>query len=102
MIYAQQENPINGKEGTEKWVIVILAVDPNTKGQGIGSELLHAIEAESAKSGATKLFVYTNKGDEDVVGFYKRNGFGDAGWVRDYQHGKDNDAVFLLKHLKEL
>src|SRR3989344_1892579 len=43
MIYAQQENPINNNEVTEKWVIIVLAVLPEIKGKGIGSNLLEKI-----------------------------------------------------------
>lgn len=99
MTYAQQENPINGKEGLEKWVIVIAAVKEGYSGKGIGSGLLSAIEKEAKKQGAVKMFVYTNKDDEDVVSFYKKNAYEDADWIRDYQYGENNSAVFLLKYL---
>jgi len=99
MTYAQQESLINGKEGKEKWVIVIVAVDPNNSGQGIGSLLLKELEKIVSQRGVTKMFVYTNKGDDKVINFYKKNNYEDAGWIRDYQYGKGNSAVFLLKHL---
>lgn len=99
MIYAQQENPINGKEGREKWVIVIAAVKTEITGSGIGSGLLKTMEAHAKSHGAVKLFVYTNKDDHRVVHFYQKNGYEDAGWIRDYQYGKGNSAVFLLKYL---
>ena len=98
-IYAQQENPINGKEGLDKWVIVITAVEPEASGKGIGALLLKAIEQEAAARNASKMFVYTNMGDDRVVNFYRKNGYADAGWIRDYQYGQDNSAVFLLKYL---
>jgi ribosomal protein S18 acetylase RimI-like enzyme len=99
MIYAQQENPINGKEGVEKWVIVIAAVKEGTTGNGVGSGLLQAMEEHAKQRGATKLFTYTNKDDSRVVRFYQKNGYQDAGWIKDYQYGKDNSAVFLVKYL---
>lgn len=99
MIYAQQENPINGKEGIDKWVIVIAAVKAPATGSGIGSGLLKTLEAEVKKLGASKMFVYTNKDDETVINFYQKNGYEDAGWIRDYQYGQGNSAVFLLKYL---
>lgn len=98
-IYAQQENPINGNEGLEKWVIVIVAVDPIFSKQGIGSSLLKEIEKKAANNNAKKMFVYTNKGDDKVIEFYKKNGYSDAGWIKDYQYGDNNSAVFLLKKL---
>lgn len=99
MIYAQQENPINGKEGLDKWVIVIAAVKAGVTGNGIGSGLLKAMEEYVKKQCASKMFVYTNKDDEKVINFYQKNGYEDAGWIRDYQYGKGNSAVFLLKYL---
>lgn len=99
MIYAQQENPINGKEGLDKWVIVIAAVKKGVTGGGIGSGLLKTMEEYVKSRGASKMFVYTNKDDEKVVHFYQKNGYEDAGWIRDYQYGQGNSAVFLLKYL---
>jgi len=99
MIYAQQENPINGQEGLEKWVINIIAVNPNVSGKGIGSGLLSAIENTAKERGCIKMFVYTNKNDKDINNFYKKNSYEDAGWIRDYQYGENNSAVFLLKYL---
>ncbi len=45
------------------------------------------------------MFTFTNKEDERVINFYRKNGYEDAGWVKDYQYGKNNSAVFLLKYL---
>lgn len=100
MIYAQQENPINGKEGLDKWVIVIAAVHPDAKGQGVGSELLKGIENVARERKVSKMFVYTNKDDNEVINFYHKNGYEDAGWIKAYQYGENNSAVFLLKYLK--
>ncbi len=99
ILYAQQENPINGKEGLDKWVIVLAAVLPDQSGKGVGSALLTEAEDVAKERGASKMFVYTNKDDEKVINFYRKNGYEDAGWIKDYQYGKDNSAVFLLKYL---
>lgn len=99
MVYAQTENPINGKEGLEKWVIVIAAVDPEMEGKGIGSALLKEIENIAKTRGILKMFVYTNKDDDQVINFYKKNNYKDAGYIKDYQYGKNNSAAFLLKYL---
>ncbi|MBT6690001.1 GNAT family N-acetyltransferase [archaeon] len=99
MIYAQQENLVNGKEGFEKWVVIVEAVHPNKRGKGVGSSLLEAVEVYVKKKGAKKMFVFTNKKDKGVIDFYKKNDYEDAGWVKDYQYGEDNSAVFLLKYI---
>jgi ribosomal protein S18 acetylase RimI-like enzyme len=99
LTFAQQDSPVNGKESEEKWVIILAGVDPETTGQGVGSALLTELESQLKKRRVKKLFVYTNKGDEVVINFYRKNGYEDAGWIRDYQYGKGNSAVFLLKYL---
>lgn len=50
VIYAQQENPINGKEGKEKWVIILTAVSPTESGKGIGTQLLRGIEDKAVEN----------------------------------------------------
>ncbi len=99
MIYAQQESPINGKEGTEKWVVIIASVVPEETGRGIATKLLSKLEEEVKQRGGVKMFIFTNKDDDRVIRFYKKCGYEDAGWIKDYQYGKGNSAVFLLKHL---
>ena len=98
IVHAQEENPINGREGREKWVITCIAVMPESKGKGIGSRLLRAIEAEAKKHGTIKLFVHTNKNDERVIKFYLKNGYKTAGTVNNYYY--DGSAIFLLKFLR--
>ncbi len=99
LAFAQQESPVNAKEGKEKWVIILTAVDPLCAGSGIGTQLLVELEKQALAKGAQKIFVFTNKDDGQVVNFYHKNGYADAGWVKDYQYGIDNSAVFLLKYL---
>lgn len=98
MVHAQEENPINGREGREKWVITCIAVTPENKGKGVGSKLLLVVEAEARKHGAIKLFVHTNKNDERVIRFYLKNGYRTAGTINNYYY--DGSAIFLLKNLK--
>ena len=98
-IYAEQESPINGIEGREKWVIVITAIEPNLSGKGIGTALLNAIETQAKLNNVLKLFVYTNKDDIKVINFYIKNGYSEAGQITDYQYGRSNTPIFLLKYL---
>ncbi len=99
VIYAEQERPSNGNEGVEKWVIILAAVLREESGKKIGSQLLSEIEKIVRDSDGVKMFVFTNEGDERVICFYKKNGYKDAGRIQDYQYGKGNSAVFLLKYL---
>jgi len=75
------------------------AVSPEISGKGIGSGLLKAIENSAKEKKAKKMFVFTNLDDERVINFYKKNNYKDTGWIKDYQYGKGNSAIFLLKYL---
>ncbi len=98
-IYAQAESPINGPEGLEKWVINLMAVHPDSAGQGIGSALISALEQEARRWGIIKIFIFANETDLPVQRFYQKNGYQPAGRIQDYQYGENNSAVFLLKYL---
>lgn len=97
IIHAMQENPINGREGTEKWVITNLAVLQDTTGKGVGGKLLEAIEKEAKSRNVKKMFVHTNSDDERVIHFYEKYGYKRAGEIWDYYYA--GSAVFLLKQL---
>jgi ribosomal protein S18 acetylase RimI-like enzyme len=97
IIHAMQENPINGREGTEKWVITNLAVTPNQTGKGIGTRLISELEEKLKNKQVKKIFVHTNLEDSRVIHFYERNGYKKAGQIKNYYY--DGSAVFLLKEL---
>ena len=99
IIHAQTENPINGREGKEKWAITNISVIPGETGKGVGSQLLRKIEEEVGILNVIKMFVHTNEGDDKVIHFYKKNGYQDAGSIRDYYY--DGSAVFLIKYLSQ-
>jgi len=98
-VYAQAESPINGSEGLEKWVINLMSVQPDRSGAGIGTALIATLEQEARHRGVIKIFVFANETDLKVQGFYQKNGYQFAGRIQDYQYGKNNSAVFLLKYL---
>ncbi len=58
IIYAQQESPINGKEGIEKWVIVVVGVDQKHSGKGLGSFLLKELEERVKGGGVKNVYLY--------------------------------------------
>lgn len=97
VIYAQQENPINGKEGKEKWSIILMAVDPEYQRRGIGKKLLESLERVARNNNIKKIFVFTNHEDKEVIQFYEKNGYSNVGTLQHYQYGTNNHAIFLLK-----
>ncbi|CAN5184678.1 hypothetical protein BH09PAT2_BH09PAT2_05400 [soil metagenome] len=99
MIHAQIENPINGREGKEKWVITNISISPQETGKGIGGKLLEAIEIIGKEKGAIKMYVHTNIDDEKVIHFYKKNNYEFAGTIKDYYY--EGSAIFLIKYLNK-
>ena len=97
--YAEQERPSNGREGLEKWVVILAAVLKSESGKGIGTHLLSSLEETIRSLSGIKIFIFTNEEDEQVINFYKKNGYKAAGRIEDYQYGKGNSAIFLLKYL---
>lgn len=62
------------------------AVDPECQGQGLGRELLAAIERVAVGKGFQKLLIetYAHADFDKARRFYERNGFRQAGQVCDY------------------
>lgn len=96
-VHAMQENPINGQEGIEKWVIANLAVIPTSTSKGVGGQLLQAIEKAASNEQVKKMFVHTNLDDERVIHFYEKRGYEKAGKIKDYYYA--GSAIFLLKQI---
>jgi len=60
-----------------------LSVLPSERGQGIGSALLGAVQAELTASGITALSLLAVAGNDQAVHFYERHGFETAAvWMR--------------------
>ena len=63
-----------GYDGHRSW-IYSLAVLPNQRGNGIGSQLLRHAEARLAEFGCIKVNLQIVEGNEAVVEFYERHGY---------------------------
>jgi ribosomal protein S18 acetylase RimI-like enzyme len=55
-----------------QWYIDVIAVDPAVQGQGIGSTLLHAVEALADADGVPVTLLITHPA---LLGFYERHGY---------------------------
>ncbi|MDD4244619.1 MAG: N-acetyltransferase [Candidatus Methanomethylophilaceae archaeon] len=55
--------------------IMMLAVDEENRGKGVGSELLLRFRAESARSGISAMTLEVKKDNEKAIRFYEKNGF---------------------------
>jgi ribosomal protein S18 acetylase RimI-like enzyme len=72
-----------------------LSVLPSERGQGIGSALLDAVQAELTASGIAALSLLVVAGNDEALGFYERHGFGTASiWMRRQHPPKPTGANF--------
>ncbi len=63
-----------GYDGHRGW-IYSLAVDPDVRNRGIGSQLLSTTEHELTARGCVKINLQIADGNEEVQGFYETNGY---------------------------
>lgn len=71
-IQAEKYNLLYGEDG---WNIIALAVSPEARRQGIGRELLSALEAQAAKEGYTFIRLNCNTIRTDAHAFYQQMGY---------------------------
>ena len=81
-------------EGT--WNTLLICVDPEAHGQGIGSALMRHIEDELRGQGARVLLVETSgtPGFERTRGFYDMLGYDREARIRDYYSVGDDKVIF--------
>jgi N-acetylglutamate synthase-like GNAT family acetyltransferase len=69
------DDGLAGVAGSERygatWLLRSLAVDPSSRGQGIGSALLAAVVADARQRGARAIFLLTT----DAADFFAAHGF---------------------------
>jgi ribosomal protein S18 acetylase RimI-like enzyme len=65
---------IGGYDGHRGWVYSV-AVSPSAQRHGIGSALMHRVEADLARIGCHKLNLQVRASNHEVVAFYKSLGY---------------------------
>lgn len=83
------------------WNLYFIAVLPDSKGTGIGKQLVSFTEQQASAAGGRLLIVETSSLDsfEPTRAFYARCGFEEAGRIRDY-YGDGEAKVIFLKDLR--
>jgi len=79
------------------WTIGRFGVDPDLRGQGIGSELLAFAERRAESLGAAEAALDTAEGAEHLLEFYGKRGYRRVGHVQ--WEGKNYRSVVLSKAL---
>jgi ribosomal protein S18 acetylase RimI-like enzyme len=64
-----------GFDGHRGWVNY-LAVDPRHRGQGLGRKLMEQVERSLVELGCPKLNLQVRSGNQAVLAFYRRLGYG--------------------------
>lgn len=77
-----------------------LAVRPELRGQGLGSEMLEAIVVEAQRLGAERLTLEVRRSNIAAQRLYLRAGFREAGVRLNYYTQPVEDALILAKSLK--
>ena len=79
--------------------LLLLAVDPEWRGHGVGRRLLDDWQAWAAQEGASDYFLEM-RADNDAIHLYRSAGFIQCGRRPDYYRGKDGivrDAVTMRR-----
>lgn len=81
--------------------LLLIAVDREHRGSGIGSALLERFMADAQARGVTRLFLEMREGNS-AEALYRRNGFSSVGRRRDYYRrgsGSPLDAITFAREL---
>lgn len=79
--------------------LLLLAVEPGARGQGVGRALIERTVALAAEKGAHRLLLEV-RDDNRALDLYRCAGFSEIGRRRNYYHGKDGatrDALTLAR-----
>ena len=76
-----------------------LAVLPDLRGRGLGTQLLEAVMVEAAHLGAIELTLEVRQSTEPALRLYERAGFTRAGVRQNYYTNPVENAFVLARHL---
>lgn len=81
--------------------ILRIAVKPQWRGHGLATRLLARAFAQAAKKGAGSAFLEVRPSNQSAIALYHRQGFRLIGKKPDYYTDTREDALVLMKNLKE-
>lgn len=76
-----------------------IAVRPDIRRRGIGTELLTSLFKEVKKHGAQKMFLEVRQSNDSAISLYEKNGFITAGTRKNFYSDPDEDAFVMMKLL---
>lgn len=81
--------------------ILRIAVKPKWRGHGLAARLLDRALGKAVKSGARSAFLEVRPSNKSAIAFYHRQGFTLMGRKPEYYTDTMEDAMVLMKNLKE-
>lgn len=81
--------------------LLLIAVAPSARRQGVGLSLLHEFVRHAAEDGATRLHLEVRDGNEAAL-LYRQAGFTLAGRRRNYYRGADGSQYDALTLVREI
>jgi len=79
-----------------------LAVRPELRRHGLGSQLLEAVIAEAAHLGAAVIMLEVRRSNEPALALYTGAGFREAGVRKNYYTNPVEDALLLVRQTGDL
>lgn len=99
----ERDGQVSGYAGMFKALdegnIANIAVFPEYRRQGIGEALLTALIEEARKEGLSRMFLEVRETNHPAVALYKKLGFTEAGYRKDYYHDPEEGAKILTLNL---
>jgi len=80
--------------------LLLIAVDPNHRGRGIGGALLERLAAEARARGVTRLFLEMREGNR-AEALYRRHGFASVGRRRHYYRRASGSPIDAITFARE-
>lgn len=82
----------------EECELLLIAVEPGLRGQGIGTDLLNRSIEQAKRMGVLRMFLEVRAGNTSARRLYERHGFVCIGQRKDYYLGSDHlryDAITM-------
>jgi len=82
--------------------LLTIAVDPRTRGRGLGTALVRAVLADLLQTPARRLFLEVDEDNQPAVRLYRRHGFREIGRRKGYYAKPGGQAATALVMARDL
>lgn len=82
--------------------LLLVGVDPDTRGRGFGAALLAAAKRDARRRGVASMFLEVRDGNIPALALYRTSGFVAVGRRRDYYRGGDAERFDAITMRCEL